>query len=331
MDVDDLLVGVRVDPDGVEFLQLVSDGDDDVGAVEPEVHVVAAHEADGADAVGVVVGHHALTVEGVRHRNTEVVGEANQCLGGVAARGTVARQHHRPLGVAQHLDRAVHLCSRRRLGADDVARQGRQVVVGFVGVDVLGDGEVDSGRAFGFCHLERLAEHLRDRARRGNAVGPSGDGGEHRHQVDVLMRLLVLAVLAHLSRDRDQRGAVRRGVGDAQLHVDGTRTQRRRHHGRPPGDAAVHLGHERRTLFMAGENVADRRRGQRLDEADVLLTRQPENHRNTLVFQALDHQLGGCRHPPPPPATIVARWTHAHRHDQPDYRGDGHDIHPGHQ
>src|ERR1700738_2053593 len=48
------------------------------------------------------------------------------------------------------------LAEGRRVGADDVARQRRQVVVGVVGVDVLWNGEVDRGRTLGLGDLERL-------------------------------------------------------------------------------------------------------------------------------------------------------------------------------
>jgi len=277
MNVDDLLVACRVDPDRIEFLQFVSDRDDHVRRLESEVDVVAAHEPQRADAIGVVIGHHAFAMESVRHLDTEFVGEPHQRCSRVTACSTVACQHHGPLRVAKNLDRALHLSGRRRFCSYDVARQRRQVVVRFVGIDVLGDSEINGGGAFGLGQLERLADHLGYRPRRRDAVRPAGDGGKHRYQVDVLVRLLVLAVLADLSRDCHQRGAVGGGVGDAQLHVDGARTQRRRCHGGAPGDTAVHLGHERRTLLVAGEDIADRRGGQRLNEADVLLSRHPEH------------------------------------------------------
>ena len=138
---------------------------------------------------------------------------------------------------------------------------GVEVVVGLVGIDVLGHGKVDRGRAFGLGELERLAEHLGYRARRSGT--PSAHrviGREHRHQVDELVGLLVLAVLPDLRRDRHQRGAVGGGVGDAELHVD--RARARAWPTPPPArpvTPAVHLGHERGALLVAGQHVADRR------------------------------------------------------------------------
>ena len=207
-----------------------------------------------------------------------------RAVGRVGAGGAVPGQHHRSLGLAQNVDRARHLAEGRRLGANDVARQRCQVVVGVVGVDVLGHGQIDRGRAFGLGELERLADHLRYGLRGRDTGGPPGDRGEHRHQVDVLVRLFELAILTDLRGDRDHRGAVGGGVGDTELHVDRTRPQGGRHHRRPAGDPPVHLGHERRRLLVPGEHVADVGRGQRLHEADVLLARVARRPRRRPRF-----------------------------------------------
>ncbi len=66
--MDDLLVPGRVDPDGIELLELVPHADDHICIVKPEVDVVVTHEADGAEGVGVIVGEHTLAVERGRHR-----------------------------------------------------------------------------------------------------------------------------------------------------------------------------------------------------------------------------------------------------------------------
>ena len=55
--------------------KLVTGGDDRIGLVEAEVHIVMAHEADGAEREPMVVGHNALAVERRRHGNVERFGE----------------------------------------------------------------------------------------------------------------------------------------------------------------------------------------------------------------------------------------------------------------
>ena len=93
--VDDLGVAARVDADRIELLQFVAGGDDDVGLVEPEVHVVVAHEADGAERQRMVVGHHALAVERRRDRHAERLGEPSDRAERIAAGGAVAGEQHR--------------------------------------------------------------------------------------------------------------------------------------------------------------------------------------------------------------------------------------------
>ena len=300
MDVNDLLVGGGVDPNRVELLQLIADRDDDVGVVESEVDVVVPHEPERPDAVGVVVGHDTFAMEGVGHRDSELLREAHQGIGRAGTSRAVPGQYHWSHGLTQDVDGARHLAGSRRVSANNVARQRSQIVIGFVGIDVLWHRKIDCRRAFGLGELERFADHLRYRLRSGDTGGPPGDRCEHRNQVDVLVRLLVLPVLAHLGRDRDQRRAVGGRIRDTQLHVDRAWAQRRGDNGCTAGDPAVHLGHERCRLLVTGQHIPDLGRGQRLHEADVLLARQPEDHLDALVFQALDDQLGSFAHPSPP-------------------------------
>jgi hypothetical protein len=55
-------------------------------------------------------------------------------------------------------------------------------------------------------------------------------------------------------------------------------------------------------LLVANEYVVNRRPDQCLREADVLLARDPEHARHTLVLQAAHEQIGNpllvLRHPP---------------------------------
>ena len=89
--MNDLGVAARVDSDRVELLQLIPDGDDQVGLVEAEVDVVVAHEPDRPQGQRVIVGEHALPVEGGRHGDVQGLGEADQRLAGAGPGGAVAR------------------------------------------------------------------------------------------------------------------------------------------------------------------------------------------------------------------------------------------------
>ncbi|SLD88541.1 Uncharacterised protein [Mycobacteroides abscessus subsp. massiliense] len=117
----------------------------------------------------------------------------------------------------QNVNRALYLTGHRRFGMYHIARQWVQFIVRTVCVDVLGHCQKYGRRPFGLGKLEGLAEHLRDGPGGRNAIRPPGDRTEHGHQVHVLMRFFVSPILSDLGGDRDQRRAVRRGVGDPQL------------------------------------------------------------------------------------------------------------------
>src|ERR1019366_8571832 len=52
------------------------------------------------------------------------------------------------------------------------------------------------------------------------------------------------------------------------------------------------LGHERRGLLVADQDVAYRRPGQCIGEADVLLSRDTEDARDAFVLQAAHQEIG---------------------------------------
>ena len=95
VDVDDLLVAVGIDANRIEFLELVADRHDRIRLVESEVHVVVAHEADGAQRLRVVVREHPLAVEGGRNRHAQSLGKADQRRTGVGPSRPVTGQDDR--------------------------------------------------------------------------------------------------------------------------------------------------------------------------------------------------------------------------------------------
>ncbi len=158
-------------------------------------------------------------------------------------------------------------------------------------LDVLGYGEVDSARALGLRQLEGLADHLGHGRGGQDEISPLGHRREHRHQVDALVGLLVDPVQPDLGRQGHHRRAVGSRVGCPQQEVDGTRAECRRAHTRAPGQAAEDLGHERRRLLMADQDITDGRPGQRIGEVDVLLTGDPEHASDALVLKAAHKQV----------------------------------------
>jgi hypothetical protein len=109
------------------------------------------------------------------------------------------------------------------------------------------------------------------------------------------VRLLVDPVEADLRRQRDQRGGVGLGVGNPELQVDRPGPEGGRTDARAARQPAGDLGHERGGLLVAGEDVADRRAAQGVDEVDVLLAGDTEDEPHALRLQAVDEQVGGGR------------------------------------
>ena len=93
--MEDSLVSARVDPHRIELLQLVADADDHVRLVETKVDVVMAHEPHRAECVRVIVGEHALAVEGSGHRDAELLREALQGSRRAGPGRAVPGQHDR--------------------------------------------------------------------------------------------------------------------------------------------------------------------------------------------------------------------------------------------
>jgi hypothetical protein len=98
-------------------------------------------------------------------------------------------------------------------------------------------------------------------------------------------------VPSDLGRDRNERGAVRHGVCDAEQQVDGTGAERGRDKASLARDSPIHLGHERGGLLVPGQYVTDARPVQRHRGADVLLARNTEDELDTLILQAPHEQF----------------------------------------
>ena len=225
----DPLVPARVDPRRVELLQLIADADDHVRLIESEIDIVMPHEPHRAQCVPVVVGEHALAVEGGRHRQAQLLGKAPQ-RARPGPGSPVTSQHDRLTGAVQHR-RGRSICEPDgSSGRGDVEVEGSKPLRRAHGLDVLGHGQVDGAGTFGLGQLERLADHLRDRARGQHHVRPLGHRREHRHQIDALVGLFVDQVQAGLRRQGHHRRTVRRGVCRAEQQVDRAQAQGRRAH-----------------------------------------------------------------------------------------------------
>src|SRR3954451_8265783 len=111
VDVDDLGIAVRIDPDRVELLKLVTGGDDHVGSVEAEVDVIMAHEADRTEGEPMIVGQHTLAVKRCRYWDVERFGESAYRFSRLATGSPVTGQQDGVAGAGENLRGSIELCS----------------------------------------------------------------------------------------------------------------------------------------------------------------------------------------------------------------------------
>ncbi len=192
----------------------------------------------------------------------------------------------------EHGGRTRDLRGRGLVRPRDVHGEGCDVVLHEEGFDVLGYREEDRAGAFGLRQLEGFAHHLGHGPCGEDHVGPFGDRIEHRHQVDALMRFLVDAVQPDLRRDGHKGSAVAVGICGAEEKVYRSRAEGGRADTGATGQASMDLGHERCSLFVADQDVADGRPRHGIGEPDIFLTRQTEDARDTFVLEAADQQIG---------------------------------------
>ncbi len=99
----------------------------------------------------------------------------------------------------------------------------------------------------------------------------------------------------YLSSDHDQWGRVHVGVANGRDDVRGARTAGHHGHTGSTRGERVSLGHVTGTLFVAHEDVTNRRVDQRVVHGQDRPTRQPENGVHPLLLEALDECLGSCK------------------------------------
>ena len=155
----------------------------------------------------------------------------------------------------------------------------------FLGRDVLGQLEVHRPGPFLRGRAEGVAHDRRDT---GDAADLSGELRQRLHDghhVDDLETGLLAAPDRLLAGHHDHRHGSEMGVGRTRGQVQRTRSQGAEAHPGTAGEPSVGGGHERRGLFVAGENEFDARRAKRLDGVEVLLAGNTEDPLDALVLE----------------------------------------------
>ena len=142
---------------------------------------------------------------------------------------------------------------------------------------------------FGQCNTKGLAHRFLDFFGVRNAVGPFGDGLHERNLVHVLCGIAFAHHAFLHTGDADHRyvalecgGGGGDDVGDARAFGDGD-------YRGFVGGAGKAVGHERGTLFVAGQDEADLRRdAQFVEDGEVLCAGNAEDMIDAFAQQAVD-------------------------------------------
>jgi hypothetical protein len=252
-------IGVHLHRAGVAVGPAVADADHEVGGQHGRVAVaVGGLQPDHAGHQRVVVGDGTPAHQGGDHRHAGELGELLQAGRRIGIDHAATGHDQRAFGGVQHGHGLLGLgAGGRRL----VQGQGR------VGVDVELDlghlhvkGQVDEHRAgaAGTHDVEGLLEHPGHQGRLTHRHRPLGHrlgDGFNVHRLEVF---LVQAGAGGLAGDAQDGDGIRRGRVQAGDHVGAGRAGGADAHpqvaGPGPGEA---LGHVRRTLHVAGEDVLE--------------------------------------------------------------------------
>src|SRR5438552_165605 len=212
MDVNNLLVTIRVDLHWIKLLHVIPDTYDDVRLVEAKICIIMNHESYRTERVRMVVRKDSFAHERRGDGDVKTLGETNQRFAGVIAHGPVSRNQDGALRSLQNLRCTRYLSWRRRGIAHDVDLERTMPRRHGHFFDVFWQCKIDGARTFSLRKLERLPNHLRHSFRSRDEFSPLCDRLEHADQVDYLVRFLVYPVQTALRADSDQGDAVAVGV-----------------------------------------------------------------------------------------------------------------------
>ena len=145
--------------------------------------------------------------------------------------------------------------------------------------------------------LEGETDDFIDRIRTHDQLRTLRDRLEDLREVEVLMARQMHLIRAYLTGNRHKRCAIEVRIRDTRYEIRRARAQRREAHTRLPGETAIHIRHERRTLLMPHhDKVKPRLVRDRLHQLQILLPRDAEDVLDTLRHQTLHHQFRRCTH-----------------------------------
>ena len=290
VDVDDLLVSVRVPEPGVVLHHVVAQRDHQVGGIDGTGDEVLRSKANGVEAVVGVPVDAALGHEGAHDTDAGDLAEEAQLLAGPLSDRPVARDDDRPSGVVDPLHGLVD----DLVGGNGPAEAPGPERLGesFLFCDVFGELDVTGARLFRARQTYGLPHDFRNVVRVQDGRGPLGDGREQLHDIHDLVGFLVQARGCALAGEDEQRGSIHVGVGHSGDQIGGAGAQGAQADGGIAGEAAVDFGHEGGALLVPRQHELDLLRFREGDhEIGVFFAGNAEHVLDSLVLETLDQEI----------------------------------------
>jgi len=242
-------------------------------------------ETHGPQTQGVSVGEAPFPHECFHYRNAEGLSEVAESLACTAPCHPVTGEDDGISRLRNDLRCPLNLLVQRFSG-EGLLRQERLKAQGRHGVrHILGEVKVGGPRLLRLGHLERLPHRLRHNLRADELRVPLHRRSEERDQVEVLMRLLMEPLGPCLRSDRHQRCPVHVGVGDTCEEIRRTWAEGRQANARLPGEPALDVGHEGRTLLVPRLEKMDLGIKEHVQHGEVLFARHAEHVFEPLVLK----------------------------------------------
>ena len=275
--------------------RIVTDGDDQIGAVDRLMNIVALGERRRPHVQVRAAGDGALAHLRVEEGNADAADELRQGVGQPRPVRRGAQHQQRPLGGEDHRCSPVERGGRRNGNVDRVGGHGGKLGH-FFGGNVFRQLKMNRARPLLLRHPEGVAHERGDRRRADDLVGHLGQGRHGRNDVDDLEACLFSADDPLLAGDHHHRHGTEQGIGGASGQVQGARPERRQANARLARQSAIGRGHEGGRLFVPGQHELDFRLPQGLDDIEVLFPGNAEDPFNALVFQGSYQKIGAFRH-----------------------------------
>ena len=264
--------------------RIVTDGDDQIGAINGFMHVVTFAERSRPHIEVATPGYGSLPHLRREEWNLRAADEpSDTCRAPGPGRGG-AEHDQWPLGLEDHFSGAVQRSTMCDRNFDRMLRHHRDVFRLFAR-DVLRQFQQDRTRPLFHGDPKGIANDRRNTARTDDLERKLGQRLESTDHIDDLELGLPAAHDALLPGEHDHRHGTEQRIGCSRRQVQRARTKRGDAHTGLAGQPPVSRGHEGRALLVAGQDQLDRRVAQAFHDIQVLLAGNPENPVDALVLE----------------------------------------------